>query len=89
MNSQNKQSENQLIDVLDVITRWLELRKIPYMVFGGGANSLYGNPRQKDRQDIDALVNEQRSHIDWKYLLSRFMGRSEIITKIRQLKDET
>lgn len=192
MNSQNKQSENQLIDVLDVITRWLELRKIPYMVFGGVANSLYGNPRQtfdidikislepsytiehfindlrkissiaphdplnfikdtqvlpvdlngvridivfaglsfekraiqrsrdvefygvrfkvctvedliihkvistrqKDWLDIDSLVNEQRSHIDWEYLLkhceelSRFMSRSEIITKIRQLKDE-
>lgn len=37
------------------MTAWLERHEIPYMVFGGVANSLYGNPRQTF--DIDIKVS--------------------------------
>jgi predicted nucleotidyltransferase len=43
---------NRLIKALTSITDWLEEMGIPYMVFGGIANSLYGNPRQTFDIDI-------------------------------------
>jgi hypothetical protein len=42
---------NRLIKTLNSITGWLEKANIAYMVFGGIANSIYGNPRQT--LDID------------------------------------
>jgi len=46
---------NALIEALHTATAWLEGRDIPYMVFGGIANSLYGNPRQTF--DIDIKIS--------------------------------
>ena len=43
---------NRLIKALTSITNWLEKMEIPYMVFGGIANSLYGNPRQTFDIDV-------------------------------------
>jgi hypothetical protein len=40
---------------LETIVCWLEEKKVPYMVFGGIANSLYGNPRQTF--DIDIKIS--------------------------------
>lgn len=37
---------------MGVVVQWLENRRIPYMVFGGIANSIYGNPRQTFDVDI-------------------------------------
>jgi hypothetical protein len=43
---------NRLIKALASLTDWLERMEIPYMVFGGIANSIYGNPRQTFDIDI-------------------------------------
>lgn len=51
--------ENQahpLVHALRVIIHLLEEMKIPYMVFGGIANSIYGNPRQTLDIDIKIAV---------------------------------
>lgn len=47
-------SLNPLAGALHTITAWLETREVPYMVFGGVANSIYGNPRQTF--DIDVKI---------------------------------
>ena len=51
----DSQRLNPLIRALHAVTAWLESHDIPYMVFGGVANSLYGNPRQTF--DIDIKFN--------------------------------
>ena len=43
---------NRLIKALSTITSWMERMNISYMVFGGIANSIYGNPRQTFDVDI-------------------------------------
>ncbi len=43
---------NRLIKALSTITGWMERMNISYMVFGGIANSIYGNPRQTFDVDI-------------------------------------
>jgi len=43
---------NRLIKALSTITNWMERMNISYMVFGGIANSIYGNPRQTFDVDI-------------------------------------
>ena len=45
-------SENPIIKALETITELLERMEVPYMVFGGIANSIYGNPRQTFDIDI-------------------------------------
>lgn len=47
---------NRFIQALHSITAWLEREKLPYMVFGGVANSLYGNPRQTFDIDIKVIL---------------------------------
>jgi len=47
--------ENRLLKALDIIVRWFESHNILYMVFGGVANSIYGNPRQTF--DIDIKIS--------------------------------
>lgn len=46
--------ENVILKALSKITKFLESSNVPYMVFGGVANSIYGNPRQT--YDIDLKV---------------------------------
>jgi len=49
---------NKLLSSLDKITNWFENQNIPYMVFGGIANAIYGNPRQTYDIDIKIFVEE-------------------------------
>lgn len=46
--------KNPLILALQQITTWLDRNQIPYMLFGGIASSIYGNPRQTF--DIDLKI---------------------------------
>lgn len=41
-----------LIESLSEIVEFLKINKIPYMIFGGIANSIYRNPRQTFDIDI-------------------------------------
>ncbi len=50
---------NPLIRALHTMTAWLERHEIPHMVFGGVANSLYGNPRQTFDIDIKFALPRQ------------------------------
>jgi len=45
---------------LEIITGWLEKQQVPYMVFGGIANTLYGNPRQTFDIDIKISLPSNR-----------------------------
>ncbi len=48
---------NPFINGLKVIISYLSELQIPYMVFGGIANSLYGNPRQTFDIDIKIALD--------------------------------
>jgi hypothetical protein len=50
---------------LETIVCWLEEKKVPYMVFGGIANSLYGNPRQTFDIDIKLYLEKDREIKDF------------------------
>lgn len=62
---------NPLVQALKTVVKFLEARKIPYMVIGGIANTIYGNPRQTFDIDIkilpetdegnEALINQLES----------------------------
>ena len=67
------------ITALQTITEFFDKRKIPYMVFGGIANSIHGNPRQTF--DIDVKVQ-----IDLNTQLSDLLNNHEIYNNIRLLK---
>ena len=66
---------NQLIEALTKITRWMEQMKIPYMVFGGIANSIYGNPRQTFDVDIKFSLKSKDE-------MESFLEELEFIAKI-------
>jgi len=55
MSKPTRNPKNRLLKALDIIARWFESHNIPYMVFGGVANSIYGNPRQTF--DIDIKIS--------------------------------
>jgi hypothetical protein len=65
-----------LISALKIIVGFLELNKIPYMVIGGVANSIYGEPRQTF--DVDIKINITES-IKMEDLLSKIKENSEIM----------
>jgi predicted nucleotidyltransferase len=65
-----------LLTALKVIIEFLETNKIPYMVIGGIANSIYGEPRQTFDIDIKIKINEQISLVE---LLERLSKISESI----------
>lgn len=48
----------KLLKSLKKITIWFDKQDIPYMVFGGIANAIYGNPRQTYDIDIKIFVEE-------------------------------
>jgi len=52
-------AENPLVAALRTIVRWLDNEKIDYMVFGGIANSMYGNPRQTYDIDVKIILESQ------------------------------
>jgi hypothetical protein len=51
-------SRNPLVIALDSITKLFAKMDIPYMVFGGVANSIYGNPRQTFDIDIKLILEK-------------------------------
>ncbi len=51
---------NPIIKALADITSLLDSLEIPYMVFGGIANSLYGNPRQTFDIDIKFFLKSEK-----------------------------
>ncbi|MDL1966988.1 MAG: hypothetical protein LWW97_00220 [Deltaproteobacteria bacterium] len=57
---------NRLIKALSTITSWMERMNISYMVFGGIANSVYGNPRQTFDVDI-------KFSLESKYKMEQFV----------------
>jgi len=50
---------NPLVQAFQIIIKFLEEEKIDYMVIGGIANSIYGNPRQTFDIDIKIDLDEQ------------------------------
>ena len=58
---------------------------IPYMIIGGIANSIYGNPRQtfdidiKVQVDIETIIATNQHTIKWNYLLENIKMLSEIL----------
>jgi predicted nucleotidyltransferase len=51
---------NPLLSALSIFTIFLNDHNIPYMIFGGIANSIYGNPRQTF--DIDIKITLEPGH---------------------------
>ena len=47
---------NRLLLALETIVNWLDKQQVPYMIFGGIANSIYGSPRQTFDIDIKISV---------------------------------
>ena len=56
---------NRLLQALEVIVNWLDRQKVPYMIFGGIANSIYGNPRQTFDIDIKISVPSEKEKTDF------------------------
>lgn len=54
-----KAQQNDLVQALQKIVDFLETRKIDYMIIGGIANSLYGNPRQTFDIDVKVSIEEE------------------------------
>jgi hypothetical protein len=54
-----EQSVNPIIKALASMSRLLEKLDVPYMVFGGIANAIYGNPRQTFDIDIKFTLNTE------------------------------
>ena len=51
---------NPLVQALRIIVNFLEKEKIDYMIIGGIANSIYGNPRQTFDIDIKINIEENK-----------------------------
>ena len=67
-----------LISALKVIINFLEKNKIPYMVIGGIANSMFGEPRQTFDIDIKIKIGEQ---INIKELINKLKNISDFFTE--------
>jgi hypothetical protein len=57
---------------LKKLTLFLESEKVPYMIFGGIANSLYGNTRQTFDIDIKIILETNQKRSDFINGLSSF-----------------
>lgn len=60
INQLSKNEDNPLLLALAAITSWLKEQNISYMVFGGIANSVYGNPRQTFDIDIKIALDSAK-----------------------------
>jgi len=60
INQLSKNKDNPLLLALAAITSWLKEQNISYMVFGGIANSVYGNPRQTFDIDIKIALDSAK-----------------------------
>lgn len=56
---------NRLLLALETMVNWLEKQQTPYMIFGGIANTLYGNPRQTFDIDIKISVPSEKEKTDF------------------------
>ena len=74
-----------MIKALKIIIGKLTQMHIPYMIIGGIANSIYGNPRQtfdidiKVQVDIETIIATNQHTIKWNYLLENIKMLSEIL----------
>lgn len=53
--------KNPLIKALGILIQWLDSAQIEYMIFGGIANSVYGNPRQTFDIDLKVILEPPRT----------------------------
>ena len=56
---------NRLLLALESIVSWLDKQRVPYMIFGGIANSIYGSPRQTFDIDIKISVPAENDKTDF------------------------
>lgn len=56
---------NRLLLALESIVSWLDKQQVPYMIFGGIANSIYGSPRQTFDIDIKISVPAENDKTDF------------------------
>ncbi len=56
---------NRLLLALEIIVNWLDKQRVPYMIFGGIANSIYGNPRQTFDIDVKISVPSGKNRADF------------------------
>jgi len=70
-----KNQKSAFLVSLEKITTWLDHQKIPYMIIGGIANTLYGNPRQTF--DIDIKIS-----LDIENQLENFLDQIKRIARI-------
>ena len=56
---------NRLLLALKTIVSWLDKQQVPYMIFGGIANSIYGNPRQTFDIDVKISVTSENDKVDF------------------------
>ncbi len=56
---------NRLLLALETIVSWLDKQQFPYMIFGGIANSIYGNPRQTFDIDVKISVPSGKNRSDF------------------------
>ena len=74
-----------MIKALKIIIGKLTQMHIPYMIIGGIANSIYGNPRQtfdidiKVQVDIETIIATNQHTIKWNYLLENIKMLSETL----------
>ena len=56
---------NRLLLALETIVNWFDTQHTPYMIFGGIANSFYGNPRQTFDIDVKISVPSENDKVDF------------------------
>lgn len=56
---------SRLLHALEIIVGWLDKQRVPYMIFGGIANSIYGNPRQTFDIDVKISVPAGKARSDF------------------------
>lgn len=56
---------NRLLLALESIVNWLDKQQVPYMIFGGIANSIYGSPRQTFDIDIKISLPAENDKTDF------------------------
>lgn len=56
---------SRLLHALEIIVNWLDKQRVPYMIFGGIANSIYGNPRQTFDIDVKISVPSGKNRSDF------------------------
>jgi hypothetical protein len=90
--------ENPILKAVEEATGLLDRMRIPYMIFGGIANSIYGNPRQTFDIDIKVYLESEGRMIGLLEALDRagkiipsdpagFLEDPEILNRIMRWKN--